>query len=77
MDVTKILSELRKEREYIEQAILALEQVGRRPARTAGAGAQAATGIRRVGETDGFPHNLTATESRRFGGPGRGAVEDD
>jgi hypothetical protein len=50
MDVTTILSELRSEREDIEQAILSLERHIRSSARTTKAAAQSVTEIRRVRE---------------------------
>jgi hypothetical protein len=53
MDVTKIISELRLEREDIERAILSLERVDRPSAGTIEAAAQSGTEIRMVREPDG------------------------
>ena len=53
MDVTKIISELRLEREDIERAILSLERFDRPSAGTAEVAAQSAPGIRMVREPDG------------------------
>jgi DNA-binding response OmpR family regulator len=48
MDVTRVLSDLRSEREDIEHAILSLERLDRPSAQTTDAAAQSATGIRVV-----------------------------
>ena len=56
MDVARFLSELREEREQVEQEILSLEQRNRR-----GAGAHSVTEIRRAREAGG----VTAQEPRK------------
>jgi len=53
MDVTKIISELRLEREDIERAILSLERFDRPSTGTTEMAAQSAAGIQMVREPDG------------------------
>jgi len=63
MDVTRVLSELRMEREEIEQAILSLERSDRRGAGATGAAAHSVTEIRRVRE----PGGITVQKPRKTG----------